>query len=97
MKIATGNRLAHYQIEYNELIEQTTLLNQTLIYKQQEYQVLCNYFSVNQGDKNARTRLNKSARDIKSLRSNIERNKRRMLTLQRQMKIEMNKVYGRRH
>lgn len=92
MKIATQNRLAHYQIEYNEICEQSGILNNQLLLKQQEYNNLQRYLSCNQGDKGVRQQFRQCAKDITSIQSKLRQNNVRLATLSRQIEVEKRKI-----
>lgn len=96
MRIATGNRLAHYQVEFQELQEQTAMLNGQLPGLQNQIVHLQGYLSMNQGDKRARQELAELQRRYRTICSSIGRNNVRLNTLQRQIQGECNKaMYGR--
>lgn len=96
MKIATHNRLAHYQVEFQELQEQTNMLNGQLPGLQSQIVHLQGYLSANQGDRQARSQLVELQRRANAISSSIRRNMTRMGTLQRQIQGEYNKaMYGR--
>lgn len=96
MRIATNNRLAHYQVEYQELNEQTAMLRNQLPGLEAQIAQLGNYLSVNGGDRMARSEYAKLRQRYSSISSAIRRNIVRMQTLQRQIAGEANKaMYGR--
>lgn len=92
MKIGTSNRLAHYQVEFREISEQTTLLQSQVAGLQSQIHSLQAYLSVNQGDRNARANLSKLVQSYNSMSSSINRNLVRLQTLTSKMQIENNKI-----
>ena len=104
MRIATNNRLAHYQVEYQELNEQTAMLRNQLPGLEAQIAQLGNYLSVNGGDRMARSEYAKFRQRYSSISSAIRRNivlhfhycPTHYQTLQRQIAGEANKaMYGR--
>lgn len=96
MRIATTNKLAHYQVELQELQEQTAMLNAQLPGLTAQIQSIEQYLSVNAGDRRARAEYTKLRQRYFSTCSAIRRNSTRMQTLQRQITGEANKaMYGR--
>lgn len=95
MKIQTNNRLAHWQVELQELQEQTSMLNAQLPGLQSQMQQLQGYCSVNGGDRKAMQSLRQLQQRQRQIVSSINRNQRRMATLQRQIQAEYNRAtYG---
>lgn len=92
MKVQTQNRLAHYQVEYQEIREQTCMLQNQFGYLQNQLVNLQQYLSVNNGDKMARQNLRQVQRNLNSTKSQIFRNMRRLSTLERQISVEGSKV-----
>lgn len=92
MKIATQNRLAHYQVEYNEICEQNVVLNNQLLLQQQEFNNLQRYLNCNQGDARARQQLRKCSRDLCSTQTKLRQNNIRLGTLTRQIDVERRKI-----
>ena len=88
MKIATDNKLAHYQVEVNEINEQLGMLNQQYMIQQQQVQQLGSYLSMNNGDTQARQRYRKATQELGSIGTKIRQKQRRLQTLQRQIMIE---------
>lgn len=92
MRIQSNNRLAHYQVEFQELQEQTAMLNAQLPGLQQQIASLEQYLSCNAGDRKARQNYSQVRQRYNSTCSSIRRNAMRMQTLQRQIAIEGNKI-----
>lgn len=92
MRIQTNNRLAHYQAEYTEICEQSTYLNNQLMYKRQELVNLQRYLYMNNGDKDARRRFSECQREFNSINTKLKNNNIRLYKLQRQITIERNKI-----
>lgn len=88
MKIATHNRLAHYQVEFQELQEQTAMLNTQLPGLLSQIQQMQAYLTANGGDRRARHQFAELNRRYNSVCSSIRRNTVRMQTLQRQIQAE---------
>ena len=96
MKIATSNKLAHYQVEFQELQEQTAMLNAQLPGLMQQMRTMESYLSVNSGDRKARTEYTTLCKRYNSTCTTIRRNSMRLQTLQRQITAECAKAtYGR--
>ena len=96
MKIATNNRLAHYQVEFQELQEQTAMLNAQLPGLQSQIASMEQYLRANGGDRKARAEYSKLRQRFNATSTSIRRNTVRMQTLQRQIAGECNKaMYGR--
>lgn len=95
MKIATGNKLAHYQAEYNELMEQLKMLEARVPYIQGDIKVLQCYLSLNQGDTSARSDYQRDCSILKHINAQIIQKQRRLSTLTGQIQYEQNKaMYG---
>lgn len=92
MKIATTNRLAHYQVEFQELQEQTAMLNAQLPGLQSQIASMEQYLRMNGGDRKARSEYTKLRQRYNSTCASIRRNTVRMQTLQRQISGECNKA-----
>lgn len=92
MKIQSQNRLAHYQLEYQELMEQTNMLIAQLSTAQAEVANLFAYLQCNDGDRRARSDYSKAIQRVNHLQSSINHNNLRCVTLQRQIAIENNKI-----
>lgn len=88
MKIQTSNKLAHLQVEYQELYEQTTMLQGQL--KPMEFQISqCQqYISVNSGDRKAVAQYRDLCRRYQTLVSQIKRNSMRLNNLQMRINQE---------
>lgn len=82
MKIQTGNRLAHYQCELQELKEQTMMLQQSLTWLDKECSNLYQYLQYNNGDRQARKKYSNKLRELRGTQAHILRNGRRMQNLQ---------------
>lgn len=96
MKIGTQNRLAHYQVEFQELQEQTAMLNAQLPGLMSQLQSIEQYLRMNGGDRTARANYNGVRQRYNQTCTAIRRNTMRMQTLQRQIAGECNKaMYGR--
>ena len=92
MKIGTQNKLAHYQCEYRELYEQTMMLQNQVAPLQAQISQLQQYCAVNNGDRRQMTELRKSIQRLNTLSNTIKRNQMRMVTLQRQITTESNRI-----
>lgn len=92
MKIATNNQLAHLQVEYDETLQQCQILSNQLGCKKQEYSMLLNYLNVNGGDRDARQRLRDTQKGIRHIESELRKNNQRIMSLQRRIQIERNKI-----
>lgn len=92
MKIQTNNRLAHYQVELNEVSEQTYMLQVNIGHLYQEINVLSNYLSANSGDLHSRNMYKAKVKEYRSLKSKVNRNTRRIETLRRQIALEGSKM-----
>lgn len=92
MKIQTQNRLAHYQVEYNECCEQGQLVQRQI----QAQQIVVNqymaYLQRNAGDKNARKQYNEACRELQKLNTQSRHIQTRLATLQRQINMEKMKI-----
>lgn len=88
MKIQTSNKLAHLQVEYQELYEQTTMLQSQI--KPMELQInQCQYYiSVNSGDRKAVAQYRDLCRRYQTLVSQIKRNTIRLNNLQMRINQE---------
>ena len=92
MKIQTQNKLAHYQAEYQEVSEQSQMLQAQLPALQQQIASMETYLRVNNGDRKARTDYSNLVRRYNSLVNTIKRNNMRLETLNRQIAIENQKI-----
>ena len=92
MRIATNNRLAHYQVEFQELQEQTAMLNAQLPGLMSQIQQTYAYLQVNGGDRRARQQYSELNRRYNSICASVRRNTVRMQTLQRQITGECMKA-----
>lgn len=92
MKIQTQNRLAHYQCEYNEIIEQTQMLQSQLPALQDQVVAMQQYLNINNGDRKARSDYSKLIQRYNSIMCTINRNQMRLQTLQRQIMCENQKI-----
>jgi predicted nuclease with TOPRIM domain len=92
MKVQTQNRLAHYQCELTEVMEQTQMLNSQLPAMRQQLSQYEAYLRVNAGDRKARADYSKLMQRFKSMCSQINRNQMRIQTLNRQIAMENNKI-----
>ena len=88
MKIQTQNKLAHLQCEYQELCEQTQMLQAQIPTLQAQVQQLYYYLNCNNGDKRARSDYSKALQRLNSLNATIRRNQMRLVTLSRQISQE---------
>lgn len=92
MKIGTQNRLAHYQCEYQELCEQTQMLQGQVAPLQMQINQLQQYCSMNNGDRAQMANLRQQMTRLNTLVNTIARNQRRLQTLERQIATENNKI-----
>lgn len=92
MKLQTNNRLAHYQVELNEVQEQTIMLQARLQPIQAELANLQSYLSCNNGDKYVRQQYKRKVMEFRSLCTKIRKNSVRINTLQRQIMCEASKI-----
>lgn len=92
MKIATNNKLAHYQVEFQELQEQTAMLNGQLPALQSQIASMEQYLRVNGGDRKARGEYTRLRQRYNATCTSIRRNTVRMQTLQRQISGECNRA-----
>lgn len=92
MKIQTQNKLAHYQAEYQEVTEQSQMLQAQLPALQQQIASTEAHLRVNGGDRKARTDYSNLVRRYNSLVNTIKRNNMRLETLSRQIAIENQKI-----
>ena len=92
MKLQTQNKLAHYQTEYQEVTEQSQMLQAQLPALQQQISSMEAYLRVNNGDRKARTDYSNLVRRYNSLNNTIKRNYMRLETLNRQIAIENQKI-----
>lgn len=92
MKIQSQNRLAHYQCEYNEVLEQTQMLQNQLPGLQDQLINMQQYLNCNNGDRKARTDYSKLLQRYNSISCTIRRNQMRLQTLQRQIMCENQKI-----
>lgn len=95
MRIQSNNRLAHYQVELQELQEQTAMLNAQLPGLQSQIVSMQHYLSQNCGDRKARGEVSALQRRYQHMCTSIRRNSVRMQTLQRQITAECARaMYG---
>lgn len=92
MKIQSQNRLAHYQCEYNEIVEQTQMLQGQLVGIQSQLVSMQQYLNVNNGNRRARTDYSKLLQKYNQMCNTINRNQMRLQTLQRQIMQESQKI-----
>lgn len=88
MKIGTDNKLAHLQLEYNELYEQTCTLGavaNTTLNMVRYYET---YLSSNGGDRSAIAEYRKAITKYRSVVSQINRNNYRLQSLIRRINEE---------
>lgn len=95
MRIGTSNKLAHYQCEYRELTEQTSLLQGQVAPLSASLAQLQSYLSVNGGDRNAVTQFKTTQRRLHSINSQINRNMIRLARLERQINEENMRLLSR--
>lgn len=88
MKIATNNRLAHLQVEYDETLQQSQVLMNQQVFKNQELAQLVNYLNFNAGDRNARQRYRDLVRELNHIQSELRKNDKKLVSLQRRIGIE---------
>lgn len=92
MKIQSQNKLAHYQVEYQEVTQQSQMLQAQLPNLQQQIANMEAYLRVNNGDRKARTDYSNLIKRYNSLNNTIKRNSMRLETLSRQIAIENQKI-----
>lgn len=92
MKIQTQNKLAHYQAEYQEVTEQSQMLQAQLSSLQQQIASMEAYLRTNNGDRKARTDYSNLIKRYNSFVNTIKRNNMRLETLSRQIAIENQKI-----
>ena len=92
MKIQTQNKLAHYQCEYNEVYEQTLMLQNQIVPLQQQIGNMQRYLQVNGGDRKAMQDYKRLTAQLNTLNSSIRRNQTRLNTLSRQIYAEQNRM-----
>lgn len=92
MKIGTQNRLAHLQVEYQELNEQTMMLQNQVAPLNASIQQYQNYLSYNQGDRESLRKYRESLNRYNSLINQIRRNQNRLANLSMQITKEMQRV-----
>lgn len=92
MKIQSQNKLAHYQAEYQEVTQQSQMLQAQLPNLQQQIANMEAYLRVNNGDRKARTDYSNLIKRYNSLNNTIKRNSMRLETLSRQIAIENQKI-----
>lgn len=92
MNIATQNRLAHLQVEYQEVTEQTQMLQAQLPALTSQLGTLEQYLSYNNGDRKARADYSKTLQRYNSICNTIRRNNLRIQALSRQIAIENQKI-----
>ena len=92
MKIQSQNKLAHYQAEYQEVTQQSQMLQAQLPNLQQQIANMEAYLRVNSGDRKARTDYSNLIKRYNSLNNTIKRNSMRLETLSRQIAIENQKI-----
>ena len=92
MKIGTQNRLAHLQVEYQELNEQTMMLQNQVAPLNASIQQYQNYLSYNQGDRVSLKKYREALNRHNSLLNQIRRNQNRLANLSMQITREMQRV-----
>ena len=95
MRLQTNNKLAHYQCEYQELCEQTAMLQNQVPALQAQIAQLQAYCNVNCGDRAAIGNLKKLLTRMRTLSNNIARNQQRLNTLARQIQNEQARIQAR--
>lgn len=96
MRIDTNNRLAHYQVEYTECCEQASILQRQIQIKTIEVNQWLAYLNSNNGDAKSRAKYREATRDLSALHTQLRRVNSRLITLQRQINVERNKIQRRR-
>lgn len=92
MKIATQNRLAHYQVEYDECCQRGAILQQQRNTKLMEVNQWASYLSINNGDASARKNWRRAQQELRSIDSEMRKLQVRLATLQRQINTEKMKI-----
>lgn len=92
MKIATQNRLAHYQCELNELSEKVPYMQQQLAAMCPQLTSLASYCQYNNGDRNAMARYRKLMSDYKSLQTQLRKTQARICVLQSNIAKEAQRI-----
>lgn len=85
MKVQTSNSLAHLQVEYQELNEQTYMLEAQLSPLAVEIRQYQQYLQCNSGDKKTLSAYRQAVRRYNSIKNTIYRNRQRMYKLQLRM------------
>ena len=88
MKVQTSNKLAHLQVEYNELYEQTETLKAQTQIKYSECMNLSQAVSVNSGDKKVMQMYRKAVSEYNSLCNNVRRNQNKLVNLSARINSE---------
>lgn len=94
MKVQTGNRLAHLQVELQELIEQTNYLKLQIQPKQMEIANLENYLKYNNGDRRISSDYRKACNELRSLMIKINTNNRKITKLNFRIQQEGMRIQG---
>ena len=92
MKIATENRLAHYQVEYQELQEKIRVQTSLLAPLQSQIQQLNSYLQYNNGDRAAMKNYRRLMCEYNSTINSIRRYTMRMQSLAVRMNNENYRV-----
>ena len=92
MRIGSQNKLAHYQCEYRELTEQTSMLQSQIAPLQAQISNMQQYCNVNNGDRQAMASLRQTISRLNSISSAIRRNTTRLATLERQIANEQQRI-----
>lgn len=88
MRIATTNKLAHLQIEYQTLLNQTSMLQTQYNSDYAQCCQLIAYTRSNPGDRRCIAEAKKQSQRCRSLQSNINRNHARLRSLEGQIQRE---------
>ena len=92
MNIQTSNKLVHLQYEYNELLEQTQMLQKQVEPLQVQLGQLNSYISVNHGDRCVMTQLRETQRRLNALVNQINRNRQRISNLEMRISQESARI-----
>lgn len=92
MKLQAQNKLAHYQAEYQELSQQTQMLQGQLPAMEKQLQFMLAYLNENSGDRKVRADYSNLLRKYNALSNTIKRNCMRLNTLSRQIATENQKI-----
>lgn len=92
MRIATQNRLAHYQCELNELLEKLPMMQQQLASMCPQINSLASYCQFNNGDRDAMARYRKLMSNYRSLQTQFRKTQARICVLQTNIAKESQRI-----